>query len=104
MTWDAHQGRGFFGFSTTGRVVQQGNREIIKWETQPRHHEVVDIKEALKESEQFRAAFWRWMQWPDAPPYSGGVLTDWPAQESSALAFAKREWAAVQTYLKSLET
>jgi len=43
------------------------------------------------------------MKWPDSPPFAGGVLTDWPALEADALAFARREWAVVQAYLRSLE-
>ena len=62
----------------------------------------VDITKALAESEGFRESFWRWMKWPDAQPFSGGVA-DWPAREADALAFAKQEWRAVQAYLKSLE-
>lgn len=62
----------------------------------------MDIDKALAATEGIREAFWRWMKW-DAPPYSGGVLTDWPAREADALAFAKREWAVVRAYLKSLE-
>lgn len=88
MTWETHQGRGFFGFSYDGN---------------PRWSEQVNIREALAESEGFREAFWKWMQWPESPPFSGGVLTDWPAREADALAFARREWRVVQAYLTSLE-
>lgn len=88
MTWEAHQARGFFGFDH---------------DKQPRWRGRVNIKEALAESELLRALFWKWMQWPDAPPFAGGVLTDWPAREADALAFARREWRLVQSYLKSLE-
>lgn len=62
----------------------------------------MDIKQALAESEGFRERFWRWVKW-DAAPFSGGVLDDWPVRDSDALAFAKREWALVQAYLRSLE-
>lgn len=96
MTWETHQGHGFFGLNP--------------WDNQPRwcgtkeepNRGRVDIDEALAESEGFRERFWKWVKW-DAPPYSGGVLTDWPARDADALAFAKREWAVVQAYLKSLE-
>lgn len=94
MTWDAHQGRGGFGFSPPGKG--QNAWQFGRWG-------VARIEEAIAETEEVRAAFWAWMRWPDAPPYAGGVLTDWPARESAALAFAKREWAVVQAYLKSLE-
>jgi hypothetical protein len=43
------------------------------------------------------------MRWPELPPFTGGVLDAWPAREADGLAFAKREWALVQSYLKSLE-
>lgn len=94
MTWETHLARGGFGFSPPGK--EQNAWQFGRWG-------VVDIEEALRETADLRAAFWRWMQWPDAPPYAGGVLTDWPARESSALAFARREWAAVLAYLKSME-
>lgn len=88
MTWEAHQARGVFGFGP---------------DKQPRWSAKVDIEKALAESEGLRESFWRWMKWPDSPPFDGGVLTDWPAREADALAFARREWRAVQEYLKSLE-
>jgi hypothetical protein len=64
---------------------------------------VVDIKEALAATEGLRERFWKWMQWPEAPPFSGGVLDAWPARDADALAFMKREWRVVQAYLKSFE-
>lgn len=111
MTWATHQARGFFGFNTTGRIEREGNREVVKWDHQPRwtgsktdpNWAVVDIGEAIAESEGLRDLFWRWMRWPDSPPFAGGVLTDWPARDADALAFARAEWRAVQTYLRSLE-
>jgi hypothetical protein len=87
VTWEAHQARGVFGFGP---------------DKQPRWAFRVNIEEALAESEGFRELFWRWMKWPESPPWSGGVF-EWPSREADALAFAKREWRAVQAYLKSLE-
>lgn len=84
MTWEAHQAHGFFGFSYDG---------------QPRREARVDIKEALAESEGFRERFWKWLQWPQAQPFSGGVWDAWPARDADALAFARREWAVVQAYV-----
>lgn len=59
---------------------------------------MVDVKRALTETKELRDAFWTWLKWSKAPPFQGGVLTDWPAREADALAFAKAEWAAVQAY------
>lgn len=88
MTWEAHQGHGFFGFSP---------------DKQPRWRAVVDVEQAIEESAALREAFWKWMRWPDAPPFSGGVLTEWPAREADGLAFARMEWRTVQAHLKNLE-
>lgn len=64
---------------------------------------MVDIREALAGSEGLRDLFWRWMRWPEAPPFTGGVLDAWPAREAEGLSFARREWAMVRSYLKGLE-
>jgi hypothetical protein len=58
----------------------------------------VDIEQALAESEGLRERFWKWMRWPGAQPFSGGV-EDWPAREADALAFAASEWRLVHAYV-----
>ncbi len=63
----------------------------------------MNIEEAIAATEGLRVRFWKWAKWPEAPPFAGGVLTDWPAREADGLAFARREWRAVQQYLRSLE-
>ena len=83
MTWASHQSAGFFGF-TPGETPQ------------PRWQHVVDVEEAFEAAHDVREAFMRWMQWPDDAPFSGGVLDAWPARMADGLAFAKREWRAVQ--------
>lgn len=85
MTWEVHQHHGLFGF-TDGQAGRWTEAQV-------------DLKEAFEESADVRAAFFAWVQWQDAPPFSGGVLTDWPARMVDGLAFARREWAAVNAHL-----
>lgn len=50
-------------------------------------------------TQDIRNAFWRWQAFPEAQPFSGGVLDAWPQRMAEALAFAKREWAVVVAYV-----
>lgn len=95
MTWEAHQGRDFFGYSPPGKG--QNSWQAGRWSGR------IDIEEALAATEGLRGQLWKWLRWPDAQPFSGGVWDAWPARSADGLAFAKREWAMVQAYLRSLE-
>lgn len=85
MTWLAHQAHGFFGFSADG---------------QPRWKGAVDVEEAMAEVGDVVDAFFAWLSWQDAPPFTGGVLDAWPARMAQGLAMAKREWAAIQAHVR----
>lgn len=86
MTWLAHQRQGFFGWT-----VQRPS-------PQPRHLATVDVAEACERASDVLEAFWATLRWPNAPPFSGGVLDAWPARMADGLAVARDEWAAVQAY------
>jgi len=45
------------------------------------------------------ARWWAVLQWPSAPPFSGGVLDAWPARLAEGLVICRQEWAAVQEVL-----
>lgn len=65
-----------------------------------RHHARVDISVALAATSEAVSAFMPTVAWPDAPPFSGGVLTDWPARLTEELAVCRWEWAAVQAFVR----
>lgn len=83
MRWEAHQGLGFFG-----RTVE-GDKDKARWK------QVVDLDVAVAAVGDILDAWWVMLSWPEAPPFSGGVLDSWPQRLSEGLAEARREWAAV---------
>ena len=80
MTWEAHQGLGFFGFDAPAK---KGAAE------QPRHMKVLDVEEALERSAHALALWLEARKHPDSPPFSGGVLDCWPGWAVDALAICR---------------
>ena len=60
----------------------------------------MDINEALEAGRDILDRWVAWMEWPDSPPFSGGMLDSWPARLADGLALCRREWAAIQAFLK----
>lgn len=81
---------GYFGWTVQARGAPQF-----------RHKGVVDVDEAFEAGREILDAWLACQDWPEAPPFSGGVLDSWPARLSDGIALCRREWAAVQAYLKS---
>ena len=59
----------------------------------------MDIDEALAMTQRIVPLFLSTLAWPEAPPFPGGVLTDWPAGDTEALALCRTEWAALQSFV-----
>ena len=89
MTWETHQAHGFFGFTLT------------RTGPQPRWRHKVEVEQALQAAPDIREAFFAWLSWPEAQPFSGGLLDAWPARMARGLGFCRREWAAVKAFLES---
>ena len=60
----------------------------------------MDIADACARVADVLDAFWATVRWPDAPPFSGGVLDAWPARLADGLGLARQEWAAVTAYVQ----
>ena len=93
MTWERDQGLGFFGFNVPKK---EGEAE------QPRVFSKVDIEEALSEP-RVRTVLGVWgeaRRYPDAQPFSGGVLTDWPAIAVDGFAVCREEEHAIHDFLR----
>ena len=60
----------------------------------------VDLDDAREAVQDVLARWWTVLQWPDAQPYSGGVLDAWPARISDGLVICRQEWAAVMEMVK----
>lgn len=86
--WQAHQRQGFFGWTVQAPSPQ------------PRWASVVDIADACEAVADILEAFWSTVRWPNAPPFSGGVLDAWPHRMAEGLALAREEWAAVTAYAR----
>jgi hypothetical protein len=56
----------------------------------------VDLDEGAQRIGDVLSRWWVMMQWPDAQPYSGGVLDAWPARIADGLVICRNEWAAVR--------
>ena len=86
--WMAHQRQGFYGWTVGGTTPQ------------PRWAGRVDVGTACARVADVLEVWWAVMRWPEAPPYSGGVMDAWPNRMAEALAVAKAEWQAVTAYLR----
>ncbi len=94
MKWQADQRSGFFGWSPPCRKGEA---------PQPRFSAVVDIDEALAAVGDIINAWRQCLAWPDAPPFSGGILDAWPARMAEGLAECRGEFEAVMAYRRSME-
>lgn len=63
---------------------------------------VVDLNEAAEAVADILEAWRVMLAWPDAAPFSGGVLDAWPQRLTEGLGEARREWAAVLEYQRWL--
>ena len=75
---------GFFGWTQTATSPQ------MRWMAK------VNLDAALSSSADVLSRWWTMVQWPDAQPYSGGVLDSWPSRIAEGLALCRTEWRAVQ--------
>lgn len=94
MKWEADQRSGWFGWTAPARKGEA---------PQPRHVAAVDIDEALAAVGDILDAWRACVAWPDAPPFSGGVLDSWPARMAEGLAVCRAEFEAVMMYRRHLE-
>lgn len=84
---------GFFGLT-----VQHGTKAA----PQPRWKHRLDALLACEAVVDVLAVWREVALWPEAPPFSGGVV-DWPARLSRGLAVCRAEAAAVRDYMRSQE-
>lgn len=82
---------GFFGYTAADDDAA----------SQPRHRAVIDLDDAFLRSEDVLDAWVDARRWPDAPPFSGGVLDAWPARLAQGLAVCRYEEAAVRACLRA---
>lgn len=79
---------GWFGWTAAFEAPPQ-----LRWEAR------VDLGVALPAVRDVLQRWWTVLQWPSAPPFSGGVLDAWPARIADGLVICRQEWAAVQAVL-----
>lgn len=99
MTWEHHLGLGFFGFNGgTGMrwVVREGLESAFETVRD-------DLSHAFDEVQDVIDAFFRTLNFPESPAFTGGVLDAWPARMVDGLGIARREWQAVQSHHAYLE-
>ena len=89
MKWQADQRAGFFGWDVPTRKGVA---------PQPRVFGRVDIDEAMAAVGDIIEAWRRCVAWPEAAPFSGGVLDSWPARMADGLAVCRAEFEAVMAY------
>ena len=94
MKWEADQRSGFFGWSPPRRKGEA---------PQPRFFAVVDLEAALASVGDIIDAWVATRAWPDAPPFSGGILDAWPARLTQGLAICREEFDAVMAYHRHQE-
>ena len=90
--WEADQSFGKFGFHVTAKGPQ------FRWTGK------VDLAQAHAAVEDILTVWASVSQWPNAPPFAGGVFDDWPRRLSQGIAFLKAESAVIVAYLRHLET
>ncbi len=81
---------GFFGFDATQDPPQ------------PLHRATIDIDLALFDAGELRLMWHQSRQFPDAPPFGGGVLTDWPAIAVDGFAILNSEQQLVDAYRRHM--
>lgn len=67
---------------------------------QPLYKAKVDIKRAVAESADLMDLWTQMQKYPEAPPFSGGVLDAWPAEAVDAIAIAREETATLVEHLR----
>lgn len=90
MKWLADQRAGYFGWTPS-----------LEGPPQFRHRARVDLDAAKSAVGDILGRFWTVLDWPSAPPFSGGVLDAWPSRLADGLAVCRKEWAAIQWMLQS---
>jgi hypothetical protein len=86
VKWEADQRIGFFGWNVDGQFRWRG---------------VVDLDAAHAAVGDVLERWWAVLQWPDAQPFSGGVLDAWPQRLSEGLALCRVEWRAIQDFVRT---
>lgn len=81
---------GFFGYSLQAKAAPQPRWKGAAPDVTDAIAAVADVLEVWREV----------ALWPDAPPFAGGVWTDWPARLARGLALCKSEARAVVDYLQ----
>mgnify|MGYP001588600224 CR=1 FL=1 len=86
----ADQQTGYFGWT----VARTGES------SQPLHRGVVEIGEALDNTRELTTMFFTAREFPESPPFTGGVLDSWPSVAVDAFRICRQELAAVEAFLK----
>lgn len=81
---------GFFGFNPGSSTSPPQYRWKGRLDIDVAREKVADILER----------WWAVSAWPEAAPFSGGILDAWPSRLADGLAICRSEWAAIQLFLR----